>query len=374
MNGLIFYANVIQVNRFNFFPPGKANILTVFIAWLNLDLGIEMCFYDGMTTYAFTWLQFLFPFYIWFLIGLIIVVSHCSAKIVRSLGNNPVATLATLFLFSYSKLLRAVIIALSFTRLQYPDGTHKLVWLYDGNVPYFQRVDHIVLGVFAIVALLFLFLPYTLLLLCGHWLQAYSHWWILSWLNKIKPLMDAYHAPYRKETRYWTGLILLVRSALFLTLALNVFDNGSVSLLTITSVTAGLTVLAWAHRGVYGNIYKDILEGSFVLNLCIFAVGTYHVKETGGSQAGLAYTSVGIAFATFIGIVFYHIYLSLHKTSVWKKLLKPNAGKYSMMHRFVQDKESSANEDEQANCKQENLSLQLLTTTIVELREPLLEN
>ena len=34
INGLIFYANVIQVNRSIFFPPGDTNILTVFIAWL----------------------------------------------------------------------------------------------------------------------------------------------------------------------------------------------------------------------------------------------------------------------------------------------------------------------------------------------------
>ena len=68
INGLIFYANIVQANSSVFFPQGRTNILTVFIAWLNLDLGIESCFYDGMNTYAFTWLQFLFPLYVWFLI------------------------------------------------------------------------------------------------------------------------------------------------------------------------------------------------------------------------------------------------------------------------------------------------------------------
>ena len=373
INGLIFYANVIQANRFIFFPLGETNILTVFIAWLNLDLGIETCFYDGMTAFAFTWLQFLFPLYVWFLIGLIIVVSHYSDKITRLLGNNPVAALSTLFLLSYSKLLCAAINVLSFTSLEYPDSSHRLVWLYDGNVPYFQRADHIVLGTFAIMVLLLLFLPYTLLLLCGQWLQAYSHWWILSWLNKIKPFMDAYYAPYKKETRYWTGLILLVRCVLFLIFALSALDNGNVNVLPITLVTAGLVVLMWTHRGVYENVYNDILEVFFILNLCIFAAATYHVKKTGGSQTRLAYTSVGIAFATFICIVFYHIYLSLHKTSAWKKLPKPNAQNCYILRRFVQDKESSANEDGQSDSKQENLSVLVPTSTIVELREPLLE-
>ena len=175
LNGLIFYANVIQVNRSIFFPPGDANILTVFIVWLNLDLGIETCFFDGMNTYIFTWLQFMFPIYVWFLIGLIIVVSRFSSKIAHALGKNPVTALATLVLLSYSKILRTVIVGLSSTSLEYPGNTTKVVWLYDGNIPYFQSASHIVLGTFAIAVLLFLFLPYTLLLLCGHWLLAYSN-------------------------------------------------------------------------------------------------------------------------------------------------------------------------------------------------------
>ena len=186
LNALIFYANIIQANRSIFFPLSETNPLTIFIAWLNLDLGAETCFYDGMTVYGFTWLQFVFPFYIWFLIGLIIVVTHYSQRATNMLGTNPVAALATLLLLSYSKLLRAVIMALSVTRLEYPDNKSK-VWLYDGSVPYFWRADHIVLGIFAILVLLFLFVPYTLLLLCGHVLQAYSQRKPFSWINKLKP-------------------------------------------------------------------------------------------------------------------------------------------------------------------------------------------
>ena len=44
-----------------------------FIAWLNLDLGIETCLYDGMDAYAKTWLQFLFPAYIWTIVIIIIM-------------------------------------------------------------------------------------------------------------------------------------------------------------------------------------------------------------------------------------------------------------------------------------------------------------
>ena len=38
---LIFYANIVQANQTIFFPPGDTNVLTVFIAWLNLDFGFQ---------------------------------------------------------------------------------------------------------------------------------------------------------------------------------------------------------------------------------------------------------------------------------------------------------------------------------------------
>ena len=73
----------------------STNPFSIFIAWLNLDFGIdfgiETCFYNGMDAYSKTWLQFVFPVYIWVLIGLMILVSHYSRRFAKLLGNNPVS-------------------------------------------------------------------------------------------------------------------------------------------------------------------------------------------------------------------------------------------------------------------------------------------
>ena len=364
INGLIFYANVVQANRSVFIPLGDTNVLTMFIAWLNLDLGIEICFYDGMTTYAFTWLQFLFPFYVWALIVTIIIVCHYSRRISKIFGTNPVAALATLLLLSYSKILRTVIFALTFTRLEYPDRI-EYVWRYDGSVPYFQRADFTALGIFAMVVLLFLFVPYTLLLLCGYWLRIWSHWKIFSWINKIMPFLDAYYAPYKKETRYWTGLLLLVRCILFL--AFSQTSDGGLSdtkfnLLAVSSVTVCLATLAWLHRGIYERLYNDILEGFFILNLCIFAIASYHVDGY-GIQAAIAYTSIGLAFATFLGIVLCHAYMILRNTAMWKKFVS----KIKIFHtKNTCDGRNQPSENCDSNARGP-------TTTFLELRESLLD-
>ena len=108
MNGLIFYANIIQANHYIFLPWRSNHILSVFIAWLNLDLGVETCFFEGLDAYYKTWLQFVFSFYIWSNAGLIIL-SKYSSRVAKVMGNNSVPVLATLFLLSYAKLLNTII-------------------------------------------------------------------------------------------------------------------------------------------------------------------------------------------------------------------------------------------------------------------------
>ena len=156
INGLIFYANVFAMNSATFSRPHNANVLTVFIAWLNLDLGLETCFFDGMDAYAKAWLQFVFPIYVWALVGVIMLLSHYSSKVATILGSNPIAVMATLFLLSYAKFLRTIIVALSYTLLEYPNNSKITVWLYDGNIRYLGN-EHIPLFTAALVCLIVIF-------------------------------------------------------------------------------------------------------------------------------------------------------------------------------------------------------------------------
>ena len=364
INGLIFYANVVQVNAATFLPPGGGNILTVFIAWLNLDLGIETCFYNGMDTYAKTWLQFVFPLYVWILVGIIIIVSHYSQRIANLLGNNPIAVLATLFLLSYAKILRTTATALAITYLEYPDG-ERAVWSYDGSLSYFNS-RHGPLFLVALLFLLLLFFPYTLLLFLGQWIQAKSDWKFLSWINKpsIKIFLDAHYAPYADKHRYWTGLILLIRFILFLIFILNALGEASVNLLYISTAAIGIIAIGFLSKKIYKKWYLNALEVSFTINLGILASATYHVRITEGNQAAVAYTSIGIAFSTFVGIVLYHIFLQLQDTKIWKMVptIMPETVNMSKRKKPYETLENSTKPSVAA------------TTSSVELREPLLES
>ena len=108
------------------------------------------------------------------IVGLLVYISHHSVTVTKLLGSSPVPVLATLFLLSYAKLLRIMIAVLSLTTLHYPDKD-IVVWIHDANV---SLAKYIPLILVALLFLLFLFLPYTLLLLLGQWLQPIgcSHW------------------------------------------------------------------------------------------------------------------------------------------------------------------------------------------------------
>ena len=207
VNGLLFYANLVKLNESVFFPNGNIPAITQFISWCNLDLGFEYCFVDGLDGYVKTWLQFVFPLYVWFIVIVIIVGCRYSGRLSRLCGRNAVPVLATLILMSYTKLSRTVTNALMMNTLQC--GEYKWsVWNVDGNIDYLGG-KHAVL--FA-VSLLFLVtgLVYTGLVFSSQWLQRYSGKCCKSTRDpvvRLKPLIDAYTGPFKDQVQILDGTV-----------------------------------------------------------------------------------------------------------------------------------------------------------------------
>ena len=363
INSLILYANIVQVNRRQFFPTDVINVLTVFIAWLNLDLGIETCFFNGLDAYIQTWLQFAFPFYIWILIGLIILTSRYSMTVSKLIGTNPIAVLATLLLMSYSRILQVIIDVYTFARLDYPDGK-KFAWWKDGNVPYLYQ-KHLLLVIFTSFVIIFFFLPYTLLLLFGPCLYRIPEGKCSRWLNRIKPLLDSYYAPYKENTCYWTGFLLLVRCALYIVVTFSQsHDDYYNSFAAIIIMFSGILSINWITGKIYNKTCISLIEGSIYLNLILLSV-----LSQKGTGLATVYALVGIVFVTMIGIIlyqFHHLYFK--KVTDW--MMK----KISLIYRrksinFINRKETGND-----NVISPTISLQNVSQTVIELREPLLEN
>ena len=256
LNAMIFYANVLATNQQFFMPFDHPTFHNALIAWLNLDIGFDLCYFKGLNAYTKAWLQIVFPVYIIIIVIAIIIASHYSRRFAKLIARkNPVAILATLILLSYAKLLHSTIGILSYAILHYTpldekDSFTKIVWLSDGSVPYLEGI-HIPLFIVAVVIVVLGFI-YTFLLFTWQWLVKFSNKAPFLWVKntKLSSFIDAYHAPYMAKNRYWTGLLLLARVILYLTAAINVSGEPSVNLLAILLIIGCISLL---HAYILGN-------------------------------------------------------------------------------------------------------------------------
>jgi hypothetical protein len=314
LNALIFYANIMLANKSVLLPANGPTFDTLFIAWMNLDFGIDLCIIDEMDMYTKSWMQLAFPIYVISLLFSIIIACKLSTKFANFIGRkNPVATLATLILLSYTKLLQSIIVVLSFAHLTYPDHS-EIVWLADPSVKYLHG-KHIPLFIAAVVILL-LGAAYTLLLISWQWLVKFSSWRLLRWVKNTKLIsfMDAYNAPYHPKSRYWTGLLLLARVILYLVSALNPSKEPRVNFVAITVVICSL--LALSAFQVYKKCILNILEIATFYNIILISVIKMVAYETNRTAS---YVSVSISFVTLLCIITYHVFTM---TPIRRLLLK----------------------------------------------------
>ena len=120
------------------------------------------------------------------------------------------------------------------------------------------------------------------------------------------PLLDSYQAPYKDK--FWTALILVVRTIL---LVGNILGDPDINHLLTITVLSILLCSTWMTGIVYKTTALSILEASFILNLLILSSWTIYnrhasIGDSSDGQTALVCTSTGVAFSTFICIVFYH--------------------------------------------------------------------
>ena len=320
LNALIFYVNVVAVNRSIYFTIVNknavltffVNVLRLFILWMNLDLGIEVCFYDGMDAYEKVFMQYSFPLYLWLISGAVIILCRKSHLISKYFGRNSVQVLSTIILLSYAKLLRTILDGLFYTPLFHSSGHSTKVWRIDGNVHY-KGKKHAILYAFAAVMGL-ITLPYAIVLLFIQCLRKRSNMKILFWVNKFKPFFDAYTGPYKDKYHFWTGFLLVLRLVLFAPLAIM---RDPISNLTLVGATAALLPLL-LQFGIYKNCLLTFIEVFTYANLTVFSIATaYNIMKTNYNNTASVIICVGSMFLLFCGIVVYHILKKLSVTRRW---------------------------------------------------------
>ena len=328
LNGLLFYASIVKLYEPVFSRKGALPVLSQVISWINLDFGFEVCFYNGMDSYAKQWLQFAFPLYLWIIIFIIIELCKRYGKISRLMGSHAVPVLSTLFLLSYTKLVRTIVIVLHKREVTLHCTNESVrsvsLWYEDPNVEY-AKGKHAGLFGFALLVSVFFVIPYTLFLLLNPFYEKYFS--NLQLLKKIwdhfKPIIDAYSGPMKDEYRFWPGLLLVARIPVLLSVTLvdSFIQSQHFLLSMLLTVLAIVLSLSHCFGGVYKKRMNNVLEVWFLFNLCIMA--SLSVAFTDDSKVLILYnTCLSVFIFSFILIVVYHLYLQLSHMKCYDALIK----------------------------------------------------
>ena len=293
INGIIFYANIVSINdsvflvNDNMFKPLRA-----FISFTNLDLGIETCFYNGMDSYAKMWLQLFFPSYLIIIAISIIIASRHSPRILRFTYSRSLPVLATLFLLSYTGVLRTVLTVLfSYSTITHlPSGHQQIVWSIDASVPLFG-LKFTVLFITCLVLFLIL-IPFNITLFTRYFLQ-------FRIVNHFKPLLDAFQGSYKDKYYYWIAVHLALRSFLF-----SFYAFPAKLKLILSTVLLIVFGIYSAYTCPYKNILVNIQEFLLLINLTIMYAVSYQDNDKIFSIVNNVMISV--SFMQYTTIILYH--------------------------------------------------------------------
>ena len=301
INGFIFYINSLVAYIYDLLPP---LFILIPLSLFNLDLGIETCFYHGMTEYGKTWLQFAFPLYLLFIVAMLALASRYSSLVEKLTRRRVIPVIVTIFLLSYNKLLLVTIkVLFSFTNIySLPDNTKMVIWKWDSSIPLFGLRFSILFVVCLIVFIFILIPPILLLIFTKHF---YRFKFVVKYL---KPYLDAFQAPFKDNCRYYPGMELIIRGILFV-VGNRVFGNHKTRAL-VNLVCVLLLVYLCTFRP-FKSTSNMVLYISFNMNIqCIIVLIMYLNHDYTSSYMVFLSILILIAIVEFGGIILYCIYIN----------------------------------------------------------------
>ena len=304
INGFILYVNVIVANihEIPFSSSNTANVMSL----INLDIAITMCFYDGMTEYVKTWLQFAFPSYLLFIVAMLALASRYSSGVERLTRRRVIPVIATIFLFSYNKLLLVTAEVLySYTTVHsLSDNKTTIVWMWDTGIPLFG-IKFSVLFAASIFILIVILLPLNFFLLFTKFSLR------LRILAKYqKPYLDVFQAPFKDSCRYYPGLELLAR---WISFAIGSrFLKSAHERLALDNSLCVLVLLYLCAFKPFKSLTNTVLYISYVINAeCIINVLIFSDEQLGDTYYSvIIHILVFIALTEFGATLLYYLYIN----------------------------------------------------------------
>ena len=147
----------------------------------------------------------------------------------------------------------------------------------------------------------------------------------LRWLHSTAfiSIMDAYHAPFNRKHRYWTGLLLLIRC--FLLIIFITFSSNAIitNVFLILMVNTGLLIFKASIKDrIYKNITANVFENAHLLNLIALASLVLYFEIIHTSVCYCLTASISVALAMSVVTIVCHMYYKIRGTDLFQTFLR----------------------------------------------------
>ena len=359
LNSLLFYCNVTSFYA-SFFAPNMS-IGFILVRFVNLSLGFELCFYDGMDTLGKVGIQLLFPAYLFLIMIVIIILATLSSKISNA-GFSAAKTFSTLLLLCYTSVGETCVRILGLQTLSGTNGTYY-GWYTDPTVQYGNGFHGFL--VFVAVALILLYiLPFSIALLLPPLILRTK----LSIM--LKPLLDAFWNPFKPTFRFWLGFRAILRIIPFFFAVFTPYPTNCFLLIVFLMALLILHERCQPFEGKWQNILDEL----FMTNLLLLSAGAvFFGLTTPNSDTHIAFVSILLILTYFAFLVIITVHINIRFPVIREKIMHL----VQKLKEKLQKKDENTFVDEgdpiiQKISSEENDGKAGLSTTYAELREPIL--
>ena len=359
---MFFYVNIIYLFKDEIFHDTYQS--GYIYATFNLRGIYNFCVYKNMDFLALAGLDFVFPLYLCLIIISLTVIAKCRGPYRKNrFGYSTTKVFATLLYICYSLLVDFSFHILSFTVIKAPSGK-EIRWRLDPHVHYFKGI-HGFLGTVSILCLLILFAVALTLLFPK---QGYQ----FRIVQRLKPLIDAFQAPFKIRYSFWIGLRLVLRICLHI-IANTVPDQYQ---LYIVGCILCLLLYAQAVCLPYTDSKTNALDNFFIILLIMQFIEALSKTEI----AVISTVSIYLFFLIYlISVVlricnrFPKIYklLALAREKLWSLVSRSHRGGYTEINSFAEDKMPVMTEQEPFETSVRTDYASVPTTTIPDIPEPM---
>ena len=304
IGGLVFWLDIFSIVILSPYKTGTLGTIPfIMLSALNYWLFAPVCLWNGLDSLSKAAVLFIFPLYLWVLVGIIILASNCSSTIANWAVGSSVQVLATLMYFSYSEVLFASLNIILPTKAYYDSCSDpSLIWYSNGEIMYGENVVHLVLVIVSLLAVCVYTLPGLLIGFFGAMLlrnPCFAHY--------CRPFVNAFQGPYKSGMYYWFGLRLAMMC--LLQLLIPVLGTGKIQVL-VSIIILIVFAMIQASQMPFQNTVINYLDlwFQFLLVLPLITLLGFGPEN---------YITVNVtpllALIPTIGIILYHIMLAGHR-------------------------------------------------------------